>query len=139
MPASNSTLKAQLIAHAEAAIVELLHSRPVPDTATLAQIEELVLKASQQFRQTVTATLLAESSARVSPSQLPCPTCGGAAKTKGKRSRRVVTRTGEVMVRREYYYCQACRAGFFPPGSAVGTGRECVQPRAGQANGMVSD
>ena len=116
MPSSKSTLKAQLIAQAEAAIEELLKARPAPDTATLTQIEEVVLKASQQFRQTVTAALLAERNADVSPSRLACPKCGGVAKAKGKRKRRVVTRTGEVTVRREYYYCGACHAGFFPPG-----------------------
>lgn len=116
MPSSKSTLKAQLVAQAEAAIEELLSARPAPETATLTQIEEVVLKASQQFRQTLTATLLAESSAAVGPSRLPCPTCGGPARAKGKRKRRVVTRTGEVNVRREYYYCRACQGGFFPPG-----------------------
>jgi uncharacterized protein with PIN domain len=116
MPPPNVTLKAQLMAQAEAAIEELLTSRPTPNTATLTQIEDVVLKASQQFQERLTTALLAESSAGVSPSWLPCPMCGGSAKTKGKRKRRVVTRTGEVSVRREYYYCRACRAGFFPPG-----------------------
>jgi uncharacterized protein with PIN domain len=115
MPTSKSTLKTQLVAQAEAAIEALLKSRPAPETATLTQIEEVVLKASHDFRQTLTAALLAESSARVSPSQFACPKCGGRAPAKGKRKRRVMTRTGEVSVQREYYYCRACHAGFFPP------------------------
>lgn len=116
MPPSPSTLKAQLLAQAEAVIEALLKDRPAPDTATLTQIEEVVLRASHQFRQQLTTTLLTESGAGVSPSRLPCPTCGRPVPAKGKRKRRVVTRTGEVTVEREYYHCRACHAGFFPPG-----------------------
>jgi uncharacterized protein with PIN domain len=116
MPPSKATLKAQLLAQAEAVIEELLRERPAPEAATLTQIEEVVLKASQQLRQQMTATLLAECSARVHPSRLACPGCGQPAPAKGKRARRVVMRTGEVRVKREYYHCRACQAGFFPPG-----------------------
>jgi hypothetical protein len=102
------------MAQVEAAIDELLTQRPAPCTATLTQIEDVVLKASQAFQERLTTALLAESSAVVGPQPVACPTSGGPAQAKGKRRRRVVTRTGEVSVRREYYYCRACRAGFFP-------------------------
>ena len=115
MPPPNTTLKAHLLAQAEAAIDELLNHRPAPSTAMLTEIEDVVLQASQQFQARLTTALLAESSRAVQASRVACPKCGKLAPAKGKRRGRVVTRTGEVWVRREYYYCRACHAGFFPP------------------------
>ncbi len=39
------------------------------------------------------------------------------------RKRWVTTREGAIRVRRAYYTCEHCGAGFFPPGSAVGDER----------------
>ena len=39
---------------------------------------------------------------------------------KGKRTKWVVTRAGEVQVARDYYYCEGCRRGFFPQDKRLG-------------------
>jgi hypothetical protein len=116
MPAPNSTLKARLLVQAEQAIDELLAQKPAPETTTLAEIEQVVLKAEQAIAQALTAELLAESGAAPSTRWPTCPRCGRRLKAKGKRKRRVATVTGEAEVQRDYYHCRPCRQGIFPPG-----------------------
>ena len=116
MPASKTTLKGRLLAHAEAAIEEMLAQKRPAETATLAEIEGVVLRARQQLEQALAQELMAESSKVLPPTWPVCPQCGQRLKAKGKRKRRVVTVTGEVTVKREYYHCRTCHRGFFPPG-----------------------
>jgi len=115
MPDQNAELKARLKAEAEVAIEQLLAKRKAPGEASLADIEQVVRAASQQWEQALTAELLAESAAEL-PAWPTCPQCGQKMKNKGKRQRRVVTETGEVEIERHYYHCAACGQGFFPPG-----------------------
>jgi NADH pyrophosphatase NudC (nudix superfamily) len=115
MPEPHAELKARLKAEADVAIEELLAQRKTPAEASLADIERVVRAASLKFEQALTAELLAESAAEL-PAWPTCPQCGQKMKNKGKRRRRVVTETGEVEIERHYYYCAACRQGFFPPG-----------------------
>jgi uncharacterized protein with PIN domain len=116
MPTPKATLKARLLAQAEAAIEELLRQKKPPESATLADIEGVVMQARQQIEQALTTELLAESGQALPATWPVCPNCGQRLKAKGKRKRRVVTVTGEVTVKREYYHCRACRRGLFPPG-----------------------
>lgn len=115
MPTPKTTLKARMLAHAEVAIEELLRQKRPPETATLADIEDVVLKARRQIEERLTSELLVESGQALPATWPVCPTCGQRLKAKGKRQRRVVTVTGEVTVKREYYHCQACHSGLFPP------------------------
>ena len=116
MSTQNAALKARLLAAAEAAIDELLAQKKAPETATLADIEHVVLKAGQSWEQVLTAELLKESGRGPETPWPTCPTCGGRVAAKGKRRRRVATERGEAEVAREYYYCLHCRKGFFPSG-----------------------
>ena len=116
MPPLDPKLKARLLAHAEQAINELLAEKPAPESATLAEIEQVVLKAEHTLAQALTAELLAESGAVPSATGLTCPRCGRRLNAKGKRKRRVATVTGEADVQRDYYHCRHCRQGIFPPG-----------------------
>lgn len=116
MPTFHPILKARLLAHAEQAIDELLREKPAPESATLAEIEQVVLKAEQTIAQALTAELLAESGTAPSTIWPTCPRCGRRLNAKGKRKRRVATVTGEAEVQRDYYHCRHCRQGIFPPG-----------------------
>jgi uncharacterized protein with PIN domain len=116
MPTPKTVLKARLLAAAEAAIDELLAQKKAPETATLADIEHVVLKAGQTWEQVLTAELLKESGRSLETPWPTCPTCGARLQAKGKRPRRVATETGEAEVTRDYYYCLHCRKGIFPPG-----------------------
>lgn len=116
MPDQTPELKARLMAQAEALIDELLtHRKPVQDT-TLADIEQAVLGIGQRLQQALTVELVNAQGKVVEPTGQTCPQCGGKLKAKGKRTRRVVTETGEVSLTREYYHCAGCGTGLFPPG-----------------------
>jgi hypothetical protein len=80
--------------------------------ATFDEIAELV----GQERKALLGKLLEELSEETEVIALEplCPACGGAAENKGKKKRQVLHREGEVQVERNYYYCPACRQGFFP-------------------------
>jgi hypothetical protein len=114
MPTPKSGLKARLMAQAEAAIDALRREKKAPTQASLADIEEVVLKAEQALAEAFASELLAESGQAAGPEWPTCPRCGRRGQAKGKRRRRVVTTRGEASVEREYYHCQHCRKGFFP-------------------------
>lgn len=116
MPDKNQAIKARLMAQAEVLIDALLSSCQPAAEATLTDIEQAVLGLGQRLQQALTAELVNTQATAVEASGLRCPHCGGKLKAKGKRTRRVVTETGEVKVTREYYHCAACGTGLFPPG-----------------------
>lgn len=45
--------------------------------------------------------------------------CGGEWVFQGYRERQVMTTQGVIRVRRAYFTCEQCGAGFFPPGPAI--------------------
>lgn len=116
MPGETQELKARLMAQAETLIDELLSSQKPVEASTLADIEQAVLGLGRRLQQALTAELVKAQATVVEPVGLTCPQCGGKLKAKGKRTRRVVTETGEVSVARAYYHCAACGTGLFPPG-----------------------
>ena len=116
MPTVHETLKAQLLAQAEAAIDEMLAQKKAPAVASLADIEQIARQTGEKVAEAVTTALLQESGAELTAQWPTCPTCGRRLLAKGKRPRRVVTESGEAVVVREYYYCRHCRKGVFPPG-----------------------
>lgn len=111
----DADLKARLMAQAEVAIDQVLACRPAAESAKWADIEQVALVAGQQVAQAVTRALVTESAGAVLAWPV-CPACGQRMKAKGKRRRRVVTESGEVELRRAYYYCGSCHQGLFPPG-----------------------
>ncbi len=49
-----------------------------------------------------------------------CPRCGRLRKARPARKRTVETMVGPVTVERPYFYCEACRHGFYPLDEALG-------------------
>lgn len=63
-----------------------------------------------------------DAQAKPSPAGAICPDCGGGAPARvsgegAPAGREVVSRAGEVAVRRNGHACPRCRRVFFPPGS----------------------
>lgn len=55
----------------------------------------------------------------------PCPRCGRATPVKGrKRTRRIMTMSGEHVLSRNYHYCTACRHGWYPLDADLGLARD---------------
>jgi predicted RNA-binding Zn-ribbon protein involved in translation (DUF1610 family) len=112
MTLSDGELKARWLAEAEAILDEVLKARQ-PDE-TLDDIEALATEARRRFGEQVTASLVGEYG-KPSLEQVNCPSCGQALLYKGQKDKRLVTTSGEIIVRRAYYYCTSCRQGYFPP------------------------
>lgn len=104
-------LKAKLLAQAEAAIDRLLSDARLNEQMTLSDIEAVVGISEVDFRQRALEEIIGmqQASARM------CPLCGSQLRHKGKRHRRVVTLRGETEVERNYYQCETCQTGYFPP------------------------
>ena len=115
MPATEDELKARLMREAESAIDRMLAQRKTKEGMTLSDIEHWVLELRREVGEKVTQVLAETVEEQVVPGP-ECPTCGEEMHYQGRKTRRVVTRSGEISVRRAYYYCEPCRQGFFPPG-----------------------
>ncbi len=107
--------KAALMAQAEAIAEELLDWTEKTQDPTLTEIEDMVLVLRQRMGQRLTETAL-ESQANVEPLHFPtCPQCHQPMQPKGRKTKRVLTATGDVDVVRSYFYCPRCEQGLFPP------------------------
>ena len=82
-----------------------------------ASFDEIAEQVSRE-RQVLMGDLLGELAAATEsvPLDPTCPHCGGAVQNKGRKPRQVLHREGEMRLEREYYYCPACKQGFFPSG-----------------------
>ena len=108
-------LKDEVMEEVEAIIEKLLAEKGIEEEVTLSDIERAVMAAGQQIQARLTARLVkANEEKGVRPSA--CANCGGKLRHKGYRRKEMVTRTGEVTVKRAYYYCKECQKGIFPPG-----------------------
>lgn len=112
MTADNRVLKARLMAEAEEAIDKLLAGRSDKEGLKLSDIEQLVRTAGQRVMEQFTQELVEEEGQR--RDDRICPECGRKMRAKGRKTRHLVTETGEVVLNRVYYYCRSCRQGFFP-------------------------
>ena len=127
MPKTRAEMKAELQVEAERLIDALLDWTDQTDAPDLTAIEDEVLKLRQQFGEKLAAAVV-EQQPTTAPLTMPCPRCGRPMHQKKKRQRRRVQgRVGGVALNRAYYYCDHCRVGLFPPGSATESRRPAVE------------
>ena len=108
-------LKAELLSKAEAQIEALLDWHEGHQKPTFNQIEAEILRVRKKVGQGLTESLLKEEEANRAGPGPKCPSCGQEMRNKGQKPRQVKGKIGRVGYERGYYYCEACRAGFFPP------------------------
>lgn len=116
MCGTDAAMQLELEAKARAVIAEIMAQKKAPGEITLTEIEQVVRRAGEQFKQALTAALVQQSAAQLESGWPTCAGCGCRMKAKGVRRKRLVTETGEVEIERAYYYCAHCRSGLFPPG-----------------------
>ncbi len=127
MPRTPAAMKAELEAEAARLIEEALAWNDQADAPTLTDIEEQVLKFRKALGERL-AQALVEAQPTAEPVLVGCPQCGRPMHQKRRRQRRrVESRVGHVPLERAYYYCEHCRAGLFPPGSATSGGGSGVE------------
>ncbi|MGB7337435.1 MAG: hypothetical protein WBC91_00975 [Phototrophicaceae bacterium] len=111
MPNKKDELKAKLLAEAEASIEKMLSDERLSDEMTITEIEDVIGDLEADFRKRVLNEVMGEQETNLAS----CPDCGGKLRNKGKQAKRLVTLRGEVDVKRNYYQCEACGKGIFPP------------------------
>lgn len=97
-------------------IIKTLLAHRQPGDMNITDIEQLVLRAGDQFEVLLTEALIEAEEAEWKGERPSCPECDGKVRNRGYRERKLVTQTGEVGVRRRYYRCADCGRGFFSPG-----------------------
>jgi hypothetical protein len=114
-------LKTELMAQAEGLIDELLDWTADTPAPTLTQIEEVILNLRKRLSEHMALTVIgAQATVRPLPSP-HCPTCQREMHYKDMKGNTVESRVGSLPLERGYYYCEHCRTGLFPPGSATGS------------------
>ncbi len=86
---------------------------------TLMELEEQAMRLRQRLMGEMMSKLVAEREAVQPAEGVKCPKCGEPMQDKGRRRRTVRGPEGPVELERAYYYCPACKAGLFPPGSGT--------------------
>ena len=119
MKPTRAELKAALMRQAELAIEQLLDFDEQTAEPTLTQIEDAVLKLREQISAQAALALI-DAQPNTHPVPGPrCPTCGREMHYKDRKGEVVDSRVGTLPLKRSYYYCETCRRGLFPPGSAT--------------------
>jgi len=116
MKDTKEDLKQRLMKEAETTINRMLEEAGEGEQLTITEIERLAHQAGEQVMVAITQTLVG-AEAQQKEDQM-CPACGQKMRNKGLKGKHIITETGEVRVERHYYYCETCRTGIFPPGSA---------------------
>jgi len=112
MSTTSNDLEKRLQKRAQEAIERLLEQKAGRRDMSMSEMEDLVGDFEIEVRQSLMQELVADT--QVSHSGL-CEACGGKLRYKGKKPKQVVTMRGEVKVERDYYQCEQCRRGYFPP------------------------
>jgi hypothetical protein len=100
----------------EAELIAELARRRASRLGSDAQSAEVASErlAESMSRDTFEGWLVSQSRLE-NTSPMPCPKCGRATPVRAKARERVLRAiSGEVRFRRNYHYCQACEAGFYP-------------------------
>lgn len=115
MDLAQQELKTRMAADALAALEKLWARQPAGEPMTLSEIEEVVRATATEVMAQWTARLVEANSDNQQVPGPKCEHCGQEMRYKGHKTKQLVTDTGEVTLRRAYYYCDICQTGFFPP------------------------
>jgi YgiT-type zinc finger domain-containing protein len=113
MSTTADDLEKRLQKRAQAALEKLLEHKAERRDMSMSEMEDLVGGFEIELRQSFMQELVADAQAT---QHGLCEACGGKLRYKGKKSKQVVTVRGEVAVERDYYQCERCGTGYFPPG-----------------------
>ena len=114
MPQTRDDLEAKLMAKAKEAIRKLLAKQKPKDEITLSDMENSVGEFGDELLQEIMQELVRVSSSSESEA-INCPSCQSVIRYKGKKSKQMMTQRGEIEIKRDYYYCEECLSGYFPP------------------------
>jgi hypothetical protein len=114
-------LRRQFLAKAEAVFDRAMERGLSQEDIQLSEIEEIVNELKFELTGELVEDII-QGQANSQPGPGPrCEGCGREMRYKGHKKRPAIqTSQGEIELERAYYYCDKCKVGLFPPGSAVG-------------------
>lgn len=113
MSTPSDELKKRLYERVEEAIEQLLEQKAGRRDLSLSEMEDLVGDFEVAVRQSLLQEMVMDAQ-ETAPGV--CEACGGKLRYKGKKPRQIISLRGEVRVERDYYQCETCGSGYFPPG-----------------------
>jgi len=119
MKRSRAQIKAELLKRFEQEVDEILDWQERNQAPNLSQFEEEILVTQKEISIALLEEMLQGEEQREPVDAPRCEQCGRVMEGKGKQPQVIETRVGTLRLEREYYYCSHCKAGVFPPGSAV--------------------
>ncbi len=127
MKSSRVARKERLMEMAEAEIEKLLDWMEATNAPDLASIEKVVVQMRKRMGERLSAEVIdAQEAVRLVPGP-ECPKCKQEMHYKGMKRKEITSLSGEIELKRGYYYCDHCRNGLFPPRQATwGAGTELV-------------
>jgi hypothetical protein len=137
MSSTREQIKARLLKEAERVVDELLDWRDATAEPNLTQIEEIVLKLRKQFSEEMAREVMEAQEAKQLVSGPPCPKCEKEMRYKGQKAATPQTWVGDVKFKRGYYYCAACKVGFFPLGRTTAAEGQAPQRRGAERDGLA--
>lgn len=115
MQTTRAQKKQALQASSEALIEQLLDWEEKNSVPTLEAIEEEILQLRKQFGSALLKVIVEGQESRQPVVAPVCEQCGQPMRCKGAKKKGVVSRVGEIAIKRGHYYCQGCQQGLFPP------------------------
>ncbi len=112
-------LRQRFMAKAEEVFEKAMASGTEADELDLGEIEEVVEGLKFELTGTLVESVVEVRDKGKRGPGPRCERCGREMRYKGKKRREVVTSQGKIELERAYYYCDKCRIGIFPPGSAL--------------------
>ncbi len=118
-PTRQTSAREELKAYFDQWVDEVLAWNEDRPQATLSEIEDHVRLKRRELMSQVLRDLLLQHGSGYELAGMKCPDCGEAMVYKGQPGVTLETREAPSRIRRAYYYCPACQAGLFPPGSTA--------------------
>ena len=114
MKRTRSEIKSTLLAQIEDELDKALDWQENAKSPNLTAFENRILSIRKSVGIKVLQEVLKDEESDL-PVETECTTCKSPMKRKGKRPQIIETRLGALKLEREYFYCETCREGFFPP------------------------
>lgn len=116
MKKTREQLKAEMMKAFEERLDEALDWQEGRATFRLTELEDYLLGMGEEVQEVLAEGMLGQVESK-QPVEAPrCERCGRRMDYKGQKQKWVVTRLGEIKIRRSYYRCRDCQQGIFPPG-----------------------
>jgi uncharacterized protein with PIN domain len=116
MKKSKKQLKTEFLKDAEKIYDELMAWDDEINEPTLREIEKKVLELRKQLGEDLARGIVARQEKRQPAEKPKCEQCGEPMENKGLKKKAMESMMGALAIEREYYYCQKCKQGYFPPG-----------------------